>query len=335
MADYPQRGNFFAFKAQRQMILTCLPNEIGHAAFTLLVIISQSEDSARYKRAVTWYDDQLMPVAGFSGYKTLKSARDKAVESGWLHYEPGRKRGPGRYWITIPDAYNDIDDSELGFVPSDFPFPTGKRIGQHNGRESGRGLEENQEEERKNNGATLIPSPSPIPDPVPEEDSSEPPQSRRPEPTSTAPVTSLVVISQPAEPPEDGVLEFPVVGNPKRTTWWLTRDKIDQYLTAFPSLDVLGEFRVALQWLRDNPTRRKTALGMGKFLGSWLGRAQNNGNARSVGVASGASREQQRLNSTFAAIARFARDDTPTFGEVGVRENHRELGFAQASYGHD
>ena len=306
MADYPQRDSFFAFKAQRQMILTSLPNEIGHAAFTLLVIISQTEDSARYKRAVTWYDEQLMPVAGFSTYKTLKSARDKAVESGWLHYEPGCKGVPGRYWITIPDAYKDIDDSELGFVPSDFPFPTGKRIGQHNGRESGRELEENQEEERKKNGATLIPSPSPIPDPVPEEDSSEPPQSRRSKPTSTAPVTSLVVMSQPAEPPEDGVLEFPVVGKPKVPTWWLTQAKMDEYLEAYPDIDVLGEFRKTLQWLRDNPSKRKTASGMGKFLNNWLGRAQNDGRSKTTaGGGFGANREESRLRSTYDAVANF------------------------------
>ena len=33
----------------------------------------------------------------------MKRVRDKAVEAGWLHYEPGTKGRAARYWVTIPE----------------------------------------------------------------------------------------------------------------------------------------------------------------------------------------------------------------------------------------
>jgi hypothetical protein len=120
-AEYPKREPFFAHKAMRLMMRTCLINEIGHGAFSLLVVIGQTEDSARYRRPITWYDEQLVPVAGFSDRQTLARARDKAVKSGWLHYEHGKKGVPGKYWITIPQHARDIEDSEIGFVREHYP----------------------------------------------------------------------------------------------------------------------------------------------------------------------------------------------------------------------
>lgn len=77
---------------------------------------------------------------------------------------------------------------------------------------------------------------------------------------------------------QDGVIEFPVAGNPLETTWWLTQRKIDEYRGSFPGVDVLGEARKALQWVRDN--QKKTAKGMPSYLNRWFSKAQDN--ARSV-----------------------------------------------------
>lgn len=79
---------------------------------------------------------------------------------------------------------------------------------------------------------------------------------------------------------ESAVLSFPVVGTQKKKTWDLRQSKLAEYVEAFPALDVLAEFRKALQWLRDHPSNRKTPRGMPAFLGRWLGRAQNDGPAR-------------------------------------------------------
>ena len=44
-----------------------------------------------------------------------------------------------------------------------------------------------------------------------------------------------------------------------------------------PGVDILGEARKALAWANANPTKRKTARGMAKFLLSWMGRVQDRG----------------------------------------------------------
>lgn len=56
--------------------------------------------------------------------------------------------------------------------------------------------------------------------------------------------------------------------------WHLNQIKLDEYTEAFPNLDIGAELRKAAQWLNDNPGRRKTAKGMNRFLGGWLGRAK-------------------------------------------------------------
>lgn len=75
----------------------------------------------------------------------------------------------------------------------------------------------------------------------------------------------------PAIPP---VLTFPTNGTGAKE-WHLSAAKLAEYAEAFPGIDVLAECRKALQWIRDNPSKRKTPRGMPAFLGKWLGRAQN------------------------------------------------------------
>ncbi len=79
------------------------------------------------------------------------------------------------------------------------------------------------------------------------------------------------------------LLEFPTNGNPK--TWRLTEMKFHEYQESYPFMDILAECKKALQWLRDNPAKRKTARGMPKFLGGWLSRANDTGKyQRSTGT---------------------------------------------------
>ena len=65
------------------------------------------------------------------------------------------------------------------------------------------------------------------------------------------------------------VLTFPTKGG---DPWGLTQDKLHEYQETYPGVDVLGELRRARQWCLDNPGRCKTAKGMPKFCGGWLGR---------------------------------------------------------------
>lgn len=84
--------------------------------------------------------------------------------------------------------------------------------------------------------------------------------------------------TEPGKPAseQEVVLTYPTVGIGAKT-WDLTKTKLEEYAETFPDLDVLAECRKALQWIRDNPTKRKSAAGMPKYLGNWLNRQQNSG----------------------------------------------------------
>lgn len=91
---------------------------------------------------------------------------------------------------------------------------------------------------------------------------------------------SLEDSSEPAAPasePSAAVIVFPVVGDRKKKTWDLTPELLREFEAAFPALDVLSEFGRARLWLGNNPTKKKTAGGMRRFLGAWLGTSQNRG----------------------------------------------------------
>ena len=68
----------------------------------------------------------------------------------------------------------------------------------------------------------------------------------------------------------DGAFVFPTEG---KGTWTLPETKRSEYAETYPHLDIDHELAKARQWLRDNPSRRKTARGMAKFIGGWLSRA--------------------------------------------------------------
>jgi hypothetical protein len=77
------------------------------------------------------------------------------------------------------------------------------------------------------------------------------------------------------EPDEEPLLAFACDG--PTPTWSLLPSHVAKWSVAYPNLDVLAECRRAWSWIDDNPERRKTAKGMRKFLGNWLGRAQDRG----------------------------------------------------------
>lgn len=92
-----------------------------------------------------------------------------------------------------------------------------------------------------------------------------------------------------SEPAETALLSFPVVKKGKDPAEWpLFQSKVDEYSQSFPGVDILAECRKALQWCRDNPTKRKTFGGMAGFLTRWLSKAQDRGGSKAIPrVASG------------------------------------------------
>ena len=61
--------------------------------------------------------------------------------------------------------------------------------------------------------------------------------------------------------------------------WRPTVSKVHEWQATFPVMDLDAQLRLAGQWLKDNPAKRKTERGMHRFLFSWLERAQNNNKA--------------------------------------------------------
>jgi len=111
MSSYPNRPKFFAHRFVRVLTKTCASQEIGCEAFCLLTIIAHTEDAKHYSGPVTYWNEQLMPICGFGGKDRLVRARKKAVDAGWLHYEPGSKAKAARYWTLIPDKFSQLDDA--------------------------------------------------------------------------------------------------------------------------------------------------------------------------------------------------------------------------------
>ena len=55
----------------------------------------------------------------------------------------------------------------------------------------------------------------------------------------------------------------------------------EYYKKLYPGIDVLAELRKAAGWCFGNPTKRKTRRGIGKFITSWLSKAQDSCSSRS------------------------------------------------------
>lgn len=170
---YPKRPAFFALKAIRAAVKTCVAQEYGQGVFSLLCVIATTEDARHYTSEVTFWNEQLAAVAGFSNVKAMDRQRAKAIESGWLVYIPGAKAKPGRYWVEVPVKFQGLDDAPTDegsgeeFVTPHSTSNLTKQVGKEPGdnRELS-GVTTGKEPGSK--WATFIPIPNPVPEPAPE-----------------------------------------------------------------------------------------------------------------------------------------------------------------------
>lgn len=112
MPKYPKRGSHFAHRFTRLLTKAAVAQELGPECCWLLTIVSHQEDAKRYSGPVIFWNQQLMALCGFGSERRLSRTRDACVEAGFLHYEPGGNRKPGRYWCLTPD-YLESDDSPV------------------------------------------------------------------------------------------------------------------------------------------------------------------------------------------------------------------------------
>jgi hypothetical protein len=167
---YPKRPAFFANKAIRAMVKTCVAQEHGQGVFSLLCVIAMTEDARKYTSEVTFWNEQLAAVAGFSNVKAMDRQREKAIESGWLVYIPGAKAKPGRYWVEVPVKFQGLDDAptdEGEMAEFVTPLST-SNLTKQVGKEPGDNRELSGVTTGKEPGskwATFIPIPKPVPIP--------------------------------------------------------------------------------------------------------------------------------------------------------------------------
>jgi hypothetical protein len=110
---YPDRPSFFALRYGRLLSKAAVAQQIGPEGCWVLMTIVLTEDVTRYTRAVTFWNDQLLSVCGFGSRRRLDAARKRAVECGFLHYQPGGKSRPGEYHVLVPPSMVGITDSPI------------------------------------------------------------------------------------------------------------------------------------------------------------------------------------------------------------------------------
>lgn len=99
------------------------------------------------------------------------------------------------------------------------------------------------------------------------------------------------------------VMVFPTNGDIKE--WSLTEAEVERFAKRFPAIDVMQVFRSALNYIECNPTERKTAKGMLRFLGKQFDFAVNYGKYRKEAGSFGASREEKPRGALGRALAEF------------------------------
>ncbi|GIV51540.1 MAG: hypothetical protein KatS3mg038_2061 [Candidatus Kapaibacterium sp.] len=136
-----------------------------------------------------------------------------------------------------------------------------------------------------------------------------------PKPPSELPVVAI--------PEEIAALEFACQGPQK--VWTMDGRTWHALTTAYPAIDVAAEVRKAWCWLAANPSRRKTARGMSRFLANWMARAADapkrsppvlrdgNGEFRSLGEL----REERAKQVVRNWAAKNAPDELDKLKELG------------------
>jgi hypothetical protein len=92
----------FAIKAMHAMIDSEAANAMGPYAFSLCCAVVVEQDAIDYSGPVLFFHNTLCDALGLN-QRQLISARENAMRSGWLEYEPSMSGVSGRYSVTIPD----------------------------------------------------------------------------------------------------------------------------------------------------------------------------------------------------------------------------------------
>lgn len=164
-AMYPARERFYSHKFTRLLFKSCAAMEMGQDAVLLCIHIAHTEDAAKYSGPVRFWNSQLNETLGFKSPKSLNTARNRAVEAGWLHYERRHNRADGNYWTLIPNRVAKFNDEPIEEIEYSGIIPSTERLdGNHSkyGTDSGTNP-------GTNSGMNKCSIPVPVPVPIPRE----------------------------------------------------------------------------------------------------------------------------------------------------------------------
>lgn len=147
-----RRESHFAHRFCRLLAKATVAQFLGPEVCWLLTVVAHTEDARHYSGPVTFWNEQLAAMCGFSNVTRLVRARKKATNAGWLNYWAGGKGKAGLYAVTIPDELEGIPD---GPSDEDPKWKTNERE-----TEDKRKTSERQAEEKC---STFSPNPNPNP----------------------------------------------------------------------------------------------------------------------------------------------------------------------------
>jgi hypothetical protein len=154
MTAKPKRESFFAHRLVRLLYKTCAILEIGEHAVLLIIHIAHTEDAIRYSQPARFWNSQLDSVLGFKSPKQLNTARQRAIDAGWLQYERENDRQVGLYWTDIPSRFEALNDAPI----ENECFPNSE----HEAENKNAMLSENGTRSGTQSGKPSIPNPKPI-----------------------------------------------------------------------------------------------------------------------------------------------------------------------------
>lgn len=137
---YPtNRKSHYAHRITRVLFKSCAALDIGHHAVHLIIHVAHTEDAARYRGPVRFWNSQLLSTLGLSSPKQLNAARQKAIDAGWLVYARSHDRAVGQYWTQIPGHLLSMDDTPIeDYEDADLCTLRGTESGTRNGTGSGK-----------------------------------------------------------------------------------------------------------------------------------------------------------------------------------------------------
>jgi len=125
-----------------------------------------------------------------------------------------------------------------------------------------------------------------------------------------------------AEPQSDStqstpsLIDLPLVD---KTEFAITGDQVNEWMAAYPAVDVMQELRKMRQWCIANPRKAKTRKGVLRFVTQWLASQQDKGGSlRGVKDTPTAYRRDLSFEERNAEAARlvFGFDDKPEIVEI-------------------